>query len=128
MISSDDLDRQREQCRGMSDQELINVIHGNLRDLKLQIAAKQVQEERRGASEKAMHAETQKKLSELKVPHCTVWPNFIFTMISAMAAVAAAYFAWRSLHPAAPKPPAVIQTLKALQLSPPQKAPVPQKP
>jgi hypothetical protein len=43
------------------------------------------------------HEAISKRLDDLKKPHWSVTPNFLFTVLSAVAAVAAAYFAYLSL-------------------------------
>jgi hypothetical protein len=50
--------------------------------------------------EEARHREINGRLEDLKRPHWTVKPNFWITVVSAIAAILAAYFAWRSLPPA----------------------------
>ncbi len=45
--------------------------------------------------EEERHANIKLRLDELKKPHWTVLPNFWLTLIAALAAVAAAFIAWR---------------------------------
>jgi len=47
--------------------------------------------------DRRQHREMQVRLESLKVPHWTVLPNFWLTLVSAIAAVAAAIFAWLAL-------------------------------
>jgi hypothetical protein len=71
----------------------------------------------------AIHVEkawrmAQKIAIEAKRPHWTVLPNFWFTVIAAVAAIVAVYFAWRP-HPPAIQPP--LSGARAPQVSSQQK-------
>jgi hypothetical protein len=112
----------------MSDDELLAIKHSRVLDAALLVAAIQTLEARSAKKEGDRHTEIQAQLAELKKPHPTVWPNFAFTVISAIAAVAAAYFAWQELHREAPQPHSLTDQQLTPQISQPQKAPVGQKP
>jgi hypothetical protein len=49
--------------------------------------------------EERRHRKIEQRLEDLKKPHWTVLPNFWITVLSALAAVVAAYFAWKALKP-----------------------------
>ncbi|MGA3007335.1 MAG: hypothetical protein ABSE59_05530 [Opitutaceae bacterium] len=111
-----------------TDDELIAIIHENSPTNWPYVAAQQILTERRLKVEKQRHDEIIGKLEKLKKPHWTVSPNFWITVVSAIAAVLAAYFAYRSL-PLATEPPrhegAALQSNLLLQ---PQTAPPKQTP
>ena len=77
---------------------------------------------------KRRHNESMKRLDELRNPHWTVQPNFWITVVSAVAAVLAAYFAWLAVRPAATPLPPAISASPANSLSKPLPVSTPPKP
>lgn len=72
--------------------------------LRIGRAIERINAKEREENEAVRHREIQECLEELKKPHWTVNPNFWITLVSAIAAIVAAYFAWRALPPAVPSP------------------------
>jgi len=70
--------------------EQICGLYRGLRAERISIEARIVAE----AANQKRHAELASRLAELKKPHWTVNPNFWLTVVSAAAAVVAAYFGW----------------------------------
>lgn len=67
--------------------------------LRIGRAIERINAKERELREESRHQEIRGRLEELKKPHWTVSPNFWVTVTSAVAAIVAAYFAWRALKP-----------------------------
>jgi hypothetical protein len=70
--------------------------------VKAELSAKIAEDAR--DEERRHHGETKHLLEQLKKPHWTVKPNFWVTVVAAIAALVAAYFAWRPQSPTQPAP------------------------
>ena len=70
------------------------------RDAEVRVAEQAAAEHRHAVAEEAnerRHADLARRVADLKKPHWSIVPTFWFTVISAVAAVAAAYFGWLAL-------------------------------
>src|SRR6266480_3410561 len=89
-----EIDKLKEQYKSWSDSRLFTESRSWAAHSNMSIAAQQLLDERKQADDKAKqereearHIEIQNQLTELKKPHWTVLPIFIFSMISAFAGV-----------------------------------------
>jgi hypothetical protein len=80
-----------------TDAQLIQHTHELGSETARHIAAQQLLAERREKKEVERQQRIEDRLEELKKPHWTVKPTFWIAIISAIAAIVAAYFAWRAL-------------------------------